>query len=108
MPGSYIISGTTSPSTNGTTEVVLEKDDQGQPTKVISTTQACELSESEKEQVEALGVVVKKVSDEEVAELVEEDKGQQAGSDAASAGPRLGSSASSPSGSGSGSESTKK
>lgn len=90
MPDSYVISGTTDPSKNGTTEVVLAKDSQGEPSKVISTTQPAELSKNEKDKLTDLGIEVEKVSADDVVEL-EESSAQQVGSDAAVAGPLLGS-----------------
>lgn len=90
MSDKYVISGTTNPSTNGTSEVVLEKDDQGQPSKVISTNQAAELTKADKDLLEGLGVKVQKVTADEAAEL-ETEAAQEVGSDSAAAGPVLGS-----------------
>lgn len=55
--------------TDWTTEVVLEKDDDGNPTKAVSTNLAAELTAKEKKQVEELGYKVAKVSKEEADEL---------------------------------------
>lgn len=55
--------------TDWTTEIVLEKNDEGVPTKSISTNLAAELTAKEKKDVEGRGYKVEKVSKEEADEL---------------------------------------
>lgn len=86
MAQSYVITGTKGgPGIDNTSEVVLEADDAGNPTKVIGVDQPCELTKAEKETLAGLGIEIGKsdVSADEVA------SGPQVGTDAASAGPKI-------------------
>lgn len=61
--------GTTNPTTNWTTEVVLEKDEDGNPTKVVRQGVPVELSKQEQDKLEKdLGLVFEKSSKEEADE----------------------------------------
>lgn len=84
MAQSYVISGTKGgPGIDNTTEVVLEADESGTPTKVIGVDQPCELNKENKAVLEGLGVEISKSdrSADEVASV------PQAGSDTAAAAP---------------------
>jgi len=87
MADLYKVSGTADPS-DGTAEVVLSRDKDGIPSKVVSTTQAAELSKADQDALKELGVEIKKVSADEAAELA--NPAQSAGSDVAGSAPSLG------------------
>jgi hypothetical protein len=86
MAQSYVITGTRGgPGIDNTSEVVLEADEAGNPTKVIGVDQPCELNKGDKAKLEGLGIDFDKsdVSADEVAAA------PQVGTDAASAGPKI-------------------
>lgn len=85
MAENYKLVGTTNSHTDWTAEVVLEKDDNGKPTKVVSATVPGELSAEDRKRVEDLGYSVEKVSKEEA-----EEARQDVGSDTAVSGPVFG------------------
>lgn len=71
---------------NGTTAVVLETGDDGQPTKVVSTGIPVQLNAEDRKRVEALGFELESVSKED-AEKATSARG--AGGDIAGAAPVL-------------------
>lgn len=72
MADNYKLTGqTNNRHTNWTTEIVLERDDDGNVTKSISTTRAAELTGEQKKKLEARGYKTEKVSKEEADRLRE-------------------------------------
>jgi hypothetical protein len=61
----YKLSGTPNRHTDWTSEIVLERDEDGNVTKAVSSTQPATLNESEREKVESLGYSLEKVSKSE-------------------------------------------
>lgn len=90
MPDFYRL--VTSDPNDGTTGVVLEKDDDGQPTKVVSTGIPVQLNAEDRKKVESLGYTLDSVSKEEAEEAA---KRGAVGGDVAGAAPVLGGSAAS-------------
>lgn len=76
---------------NWTTEFILEKDEDGNPTKVVEAGVPIELSKDEQSKLEALGATFEDSSASEHKEVEEaRASGLQVGSDVANAGPRFG------------------
>lgn len=72
-------------NTNGTTEIILERDEDGNVTKKISTAISAELSDSDRKKIEDLGYKV-----EAASEKSEAPKVSQADSDVSGAAPVFG------------------
>lgn len=90
MAGDYYkLVGSTNPA-NWTTEVVLERNDQGEVTKAVRVGEPQQLNQEDRDKLESLGFTVEKSSASEAKE-VEESAGQQPGSDIAGAAPVFGS-----------------
>jgi hypothetical protein len=89
MADNYRVVGTERPNTDWTSEVVLERDNDGTPSKVVSTTQSAELSSEDLDTLKRLGVKVEKVT---AKQLKEEQQRAAAGgsSDTLAAAPLLG------------------
>lgn len=86
MAQSFVLTNTPgAPGVDNTSEVVLETDSAGNPTKVIGFGKPCELTKDDKAKLEELGFEFGKseISVEEAAAL------PQVGSDTVSAGPKL-------------------
>jgi len=89
MAGEYyklVSSG--NPNTDWTQEVVLESDEDGNPTKVASTTVPSKLNAEDRKNLEARGLKVESVSKEEAEEVQESQTA--AGGDVAGSGPVFG------------------
>lgn len=83
---SYVITGTNGgPGVDNTSEVVLEADASGNPTKVIGVDRPCELTATDKETLDNLGIEI----DESNASTDDSSSAPEAGSDTAAAGPRI-------------------
>jgi hypothetical protein len=85
MADLYRVSGTENPTVDWTSEVVLERDSDGNPSKVVSATSAVELSKANRDTLDDLGVKVEKVSAEKAAEMAT----TTVGADVAAAAPVL-------------------
>lgn len=85
----YKVTGSANPSTDWTTEIILEKDDDGVPTKVVTVGQPIALSADDKKTLEGLGYKVESSSKSE-AEEVAQEVAQQPGGDVAGAAPQFG------------------
>lgn len=68
MADYYKLVSTTNRHTDWTAEVVLEVDDTGEPTKVVSATRPAQLSAENRKKVESLGYGLESVSKEEADE----------------------------------------
>ena len=89
MSDYYKLIGHQQSETNWTTEVVLEVDDDGNPTKVVSAGVPDQLSAEDRGKLEELGFIVEKTTAAEAKEVAERGA-QQPGSDIAGAAPVLG------------------
>ena len=77
--------------TNWTTEVVLEVNDAGEPTKVVRVGQPEKLTAEDRQKLESLGFVVESSSAEEAEQAAQSQ--QVPGSDVAGAAPVFGTTA---------------
>jgi hypothetical protein len=91
MADTYRVVGTENPTVDWTTEVVLDRDEDGKPTKVVGATQPAELSKGDLDRLKDLGINVEKVTAEQARAIAE---GNQVGSDVAAGAPRLSTSSS--------------
>lgn len=88
MAETYIVTGTKNPSVDGTSEVILSKDEDGTPKKVIGKDKPCDLSDADKKVLDGLGVTYEKATKADVKEAEESTRQQAA--DTAAAAPVLG------------------
>lgn len=91
MADYYKLASTTNPHTDWTTEVVLEVNDQGEPTKVVRAGEPVQLSAEERKTLESLGYSLESSSKSEADEA--EARTAQAGSDVTGAAPVFGTTA---------------
>jgi hypothetical protein len=75
--------------TDWTSEVVLERDEDGKPTKVVGVGQPAELTKEEQSQVSDLGYELRSVNKDEAERLLSR-RAQQAAADTRGAAPLLG------------------
>lgn len=73
--------------TDWTSEIILERDDDGNPSKVISATRPAQLTADDQKKVEDLGYKVSKVSKGEAEEIL---SAPQVGGDITGAAPVFG------------------
>lgn len=85
MADYYKLVSSTNPHTDWVTEIVLERDKEGNATKSVSAAGG-ELSADDRKKVEDLGYTVEKVTKSEVQEA----QASQVGSDVAGSGPIFG------------------
>jgi hypothetical protein len=86
---SYVkLVGTVNRHTDWTTEIILEKDDDGNPTKVIRAGEPVDLSKEEQDKLEDSGYRFESSSKAEATEADEDTT--EVGADVASAGPLFG------------------
>lgn len=88
MPDFYRLVSTTNPNTDWTNEIVLAVDEDGEPTKVVSTGIPVQLNAEDRKKVEALGFALETTTKEE-AEKAQASGGAVAG-DTAHSAPTLG------------------
>lgn len=81
--------GTANRHTDWTTEIVLEKDDEGNPTKVVRAGEPVDLSKADQEKIEDLGYSFESSSKSEAEEVRESAVGP-VGTDSSRFGPLLG------------------
>lgn len=88
MADTYLLDGTSNPTTDWTTSVVLDRDKDGNPSKVIGTSQPSELSADDKKTLKSLGFEVRKATEEDVREA--QVRAVSGATDTSSAAPVLG------------------
>jgi hypothetical protein len=86
----YKLVGTTNPNTNWSSEVIIKGEEEGDPNVHLVVGQPVELTDEQRNEVEALGFVVVEASDEEVEshdQQVEESSNLVVGEDVTGSGP---------------------
>lgn len=89
MSDYYKITGTNNPAESWATEVVLEVNDKGEPTKVFRLGEPAQISATDRDKLKELGFVVDSSSKTE-ADKVQEEAAQAPGGDVAGGGPVFG------------------
>lgn len=87
MADYYKLAGSNNSTVDWTTEVILEKDDEGNVTKAVGASSPAQLNKSDLDKLEELGYTVEESSKEE-AEKAEVESA--VGADVAAAAPILG------------------
>lgn len=90
------LTGTTNPHENWTSEYILEKDENGEPTKVVRLGEPIDLTKEDREKLEGAGAVFSSSSKEEAKEYAERQAASPVGSDITGAAPMLGAPSSEP------------
>ena len=91
MSDYYKLTGTSNPLSDWTSEVVFERDSDGEPSKVISADQPSTLTKEEQTKLDNLGLTYEKVSKSEAEQLAEAAaQAEQRGADTAGAAPAVG------------------
>lgn len=85
----YTLVGTKNPDTDWTTQVVLERDDDGNVTASVGVGQPAELTKEQVDQLEGQGLVLDQVSKTEADEMTARQSARAAG-DTAGAAPMFG------------------
>lgn len=87
MADYYKLSGSKNPTTDWTAEVILERNDEGEVSKVVGATRPAQLNSGDLDKLKDRGYEVTKVSKDEAEEAVQ----QAAAPEALGAAPLIGS-----------------
>jgi hypothetical protein len=88
MADNYVLAGSKNPAVDWTSEVILERDDDGNVTKSVSAERPAQLTKDDLAAIENLGLKVEKVTAEEVKEA--EQRAASVGADALAQAPVIG------------------
>jgi len=86
----YELVGTENPDTDWTTEVILEKNDDGTTKKSVGAGRPSELNENDRSLLEGMGFAVRKVSKEDEAAMELQNAGVPGATDVVGASPFTG------------------
>jgi len=84
------LAGTVNRHTDWTTEIILEKDDDGNPTKVVRAGEPVELSKADQDRLEEMGYSFESSSKQEAEEVQQRQAQQLVGADVSQSGPLFG------------------